>query len=62
MRLWFSRRKPKPGASGSARQRLAKARGGSPRTEKRAGPPPSDPIKNWESQDQAFLRQSGDPF
>jgi hypothetical protein len=61
MRLWFSRRKPKADASGSARQRLAAARGGPARVKKRSGPPPADPFKNWESEDQAFLRQSGDP-
>ena len=61
MKLWFSRRDRKA-APQSARDQLRKARGGRPRGKKASGPPPDDPIKNWETRDQAFLRQSGDPF
>ena len=59
MRLWFSRRAAK---NESARAQVRQARGTPARAKKRAGPPADDPIKNWESGDQAFLRQAGDPF
>ena len=59
MRLWFKR--TKADARGSARDQVRKARGRPPR-QKHSGPPTDDPIKNWESSDQAFLRQAGDPF
>jgi hypothetical protein len=59
MGLWFSRRAAK---SDSARERVRAARGKQSRGKKRSGPPSDDPIKNWESGDQAFLRQAGDPF
>jgi hypothetical protein len=63
MRLWFRRRKRTANDLGSAReQRLRKARGVPPRGKKRASAASDDPIKNWESRDQAFLRQAGDPF
>jgi hypothetical protein len=64
MRLWFNRRKRTAGADapGSARGRLRAAHGARSHPKRHFGPPPEDPIKNWESQDQAFLRQAGDPF
>jgi hypothetical protein len=64
MRLWFRRRdrKARADAPRSARGQLGKARGVRPRPKRDHSPPPDDPIKNWESQDQAFLRQAGDPF
>lgn len=64
MRFRFSRRRRKtdPDARRSAREQLGKARGGRPRAKQRPEPPTGDPIKNWESPDQQFLRQAGDPF
>jgi hypothetical protein len=59
MRLWFSRRAAE---NESAREQVRKARGKPTRRKQRSGPPSDDPIKNWESGDQAFLRQAGDPF
>jgi hypothetical protein len=59
MRLWFRRKKTKrdllPGQRKQAGEKALRAR-------RRTGRPNDDPIKNWESQDQAFLRQAGDPF
>lgn len=64
MRLWFGRgkRKARGEAPRSAREQVRKARGGRPRPKRDSGIPSDDPIKNWETRDQAFLRQSGDPF
>ncbi len=59
MRLWFSRRATR---DESAREQVRRARGKLPSGKKRPGPPSDDPIKNWETSDQAFLRQAGDPF
>ena len=60
---WFSRSKGKADGPRSARERTRFARGGDhPHPKQHSGPPSDDPIKNWESADQAFLRQSGDPF
>jgi hypothetical protein len=59
MRLWFPRRAAK---NESAREQVRAARGKQARRRQRSGPPSDDPIKNWESGDQAFLRQAGDPF
>jgi hypothetical protein len=60
MRLWFSRHKPKADPPRSASEQLRKARGLPPRVRKHPDLS-DDPIRNWETSDQAFLRQSGDP-
>jgi hypothetical protein len=62
MRLWFSRRERKADRPRTARAQVRKARSDHPRPNGHPGPPPDDPIKNWESADQSFLRQAGDPF
>jgi hypothetical protein len=64
MKLWFHRRErtAKADAQRVARKQLKKARGGSARPKSHSSTPPADPIKNWESPDQQFLRQAGDPF
>jgi hypothetical protein len=62
MRFWFSRRDRKADKVGSARKQRKEARGARARNEERSGPPQDDPIKNWETADQKFLREAGDPF
>jgi hypothetical protein len=62
MRLWFRRRERKGGKPRSAREQVRNAHGGSPHPKRHNGPPRDDPIKNWESPDQSFLREAGDPF
>jgi hypothetical protein len=56
------RRKADADASRSARQQRGKAHGGRSHPRRHAEPPDGDPIKNWESPEQQFLRQAGDPF
>jgi hypothetical protein len=58
MRFWF-KRADKDDRAHTQKKRHKNQRPG-PR--RRTGPPDDDPIKNWETQDQAFLRQAGDPF
>jgi hypothetical protein len=56
MRLWFRRHKANDGqARGQGKKKQS-------RPNRRSKPPTHDPIKNWETPDQAFLRQAGDPF
>jgi hypothetical protein len=62
MRLWFSRRERKANRPRPAGEQVRDARSARHRPKQHAGPPPDDPIKNWESADQSFLRQAGDPF
>lgn len=62
MRTWFRRNKRgadphRPGRK-QAKQEKAQPQG----TRRLPEPPAGDPIKNWETPDQAFLRQAGDPF
>jgi hypothetical protein len=61
MRLWLRFRR-KADSQRAARQQGTKARSGKPHPRRNRGPLPDDPIKNWESADQTFLRQAGDPF
>jgi hypothetical protein len=64
MKLWFRRHKrtAREDAQRVTRKQLKKARGGAAHPKARSSAPPEDPIKNWESADQQFLRQAGDPF
>ena len=63
MRLWFRRRERKADRPRPAREQVRDARSAAhQRTKRQSGPPPDDPIKNWESAEQSFLRQAGDPF
>jgi hypothetical protein len=62
MRLWFGRRERKADRPRPAGEQVKEARSARPRLKRHSGPPPDDPIKNWESTDQSFLRQAGDPF
>ena len=61
MRLWFRRKRngdPQP----PSRKQAPKAKARPHNVKHRYEPPDGDPIKNWETPDQAFLRQAGDPF
>jgi hypothetical protein len=62
MRLWFRRRDDKAGKQRSTREKGKKDRSAPSPSKGRHGPPQDDPIKNWETADQSFLRQAGDPF
>ena len=57
MRLWFRRNKHDDDPPRASRQQTDEAN-----DRPQAEPPSDDPIKNWETPEQAFLRQSGDPF
>jgi hypothetical protein len=61
MRLWFRRNKRNGDAQHPSRRQASKAKA-RPHDAKRSEPPARDPIKDWETPDQAFLRQAGDPF
>jgi hypothetical protein len=62
MRLWFRRNKRDGDPPRGSRQQTKKAKGRPPGRRQPPEPPSDDPIKNWETRDQAFLRQAGDPF
>jgi hypothetical protein len=62
MRFWFSRRERKSEEPRPAREQVRKTGRARPRPRRPSGPPADDPIKNWESEEQSFLRQAGDPF
>jgi hypothetical protein len=62
MRLWFRRREHKADALRPEREQVRRARSDRSHPKGHSGPPLDDPIKNWESADQSFLRQAGDPF
>jgi hypothetical protein len=61
-RFPFGRRGRKADVPRSARQQRGKAQSERSHPKRHAEPPAGDPIKNWESPDQQFLRQAGDPF
>lgn len=62
MRLWFRRNKGDDDRARVTREALRKERRKQARQGRRPDAPDDDPIKNWETPDQAFLRQAGDPF
>jgi hypothetical protein len=62
MRLWFRRSKGTDDRARMTREALKKQRRKQSRQGSRSDASVDDPIKNWETPDQAFLRQAGDPF
>jgi hypothetical protein len=62
MRFWFGRRNRKAKADKARSGHSGRGTKGSGRPSRAAEPPDDDPIKNWETRDQQFLRQAGDPF
>lgn len=62
MRFWFRRSKPSKASNAAARKPREAGTAKHPRPRQRRRPADDDPIKNWETNDQAFLRQAGDPF
>jgi hypothetical protein len=62
MRLWPRRREHKPDPRPSKREQASRAHNAGSHPKGHSGPPSDDPIKNWESEQQKFLRQAGDPF
>jgi len=62
MRLWFRRNKRHGDPQPPSRKQATKAKARPRNVKQRPQPPAGDPIKNWETPDQAFLRQAGDPF
>jgi hypothetical protein len=62
MRLWFRRKKRNGDPQHPGRKQAKKTKGRPQGVRRRREPPAGDPIKNWETPEQAFLRQAGDPF
>jgi hypothetical protein len=62
MRLWFRRREHNPDAPRPKREQVRRPRDDRSHPKRHSAPPQDDPIKNWESEEQRFLRQAGDPF
>jgi hypothetical protein len=62
MRFRFRFRKPAADPAQSGHEHAKGTHRGRPRPKRSAEPPGKDPIKNWETPDQQFLRQAGDPF
>lgn len=63
MSFWFSRHEreadgPRPAHEQGIRDNCSARQ----RPKRHSGPAPDDPIKNWETVDQSFLRQAGDPL
>ena len=62
MRFWFKRRGKSDPSQSSARRRSRTGGKGSSSPKRESGPPGHDPIRDWESPEQRFLREAGDPF